>query len=156
MRQVCTDSSFVCLLAGGTCPLASFSPPTSTDLTPFLLLCSFIDELHASVSHAFDETNSFGVTLLVPSLFCGLLHDVFQRVSAYPIPIEICYGMLSHAFDETNSFGVTLFGVFTVLWASTRRFSACECSPIPIEICYGMLSDMKDTKTLSLCLFVCI
>ena len=32
------------------------------------------------------ETNSFGVTLLVPSLLCGLLHDVFQPVSAHPHP----------------------------------------------------------------------
>ncbi len=53
----------------------------------------------------FDETNSFGVTLLVPSLLCGLLHDVFQYVSAHPIPIEICYGMLSDVKD-TNTFSL--------------------------------------------------
>ncbi len=40
---------------------------------------------------------------LVSSLFCGLLHDVFQRVSVHPIPIEICYGLLSNAKD-TNTF----------------------------------------------------
>ncbi len=44
----------------------------------------------------------------MPSLLCGLLHDVFQYVSVHPIPIENCYGLLSDAFDETNSFGVTL------------------------------------------------
>jgi hypothetical protein len=44
------------------------------------------------------ETNYCGVSLfLVSSQLCGLLHDVFQRVSAHPIPIEICYGMLSDA-----------------------------------------------------------
>ena len=37
----------------------------------------------ADLSDAFDETNSFGVTLLVPSLQYGLLHDVFQDVSVH-------------------------------------------------------------------------
>ncbi len=52
------------------------------------------------------------LTLLVYLFLClhysGLLHDVFQRVSVHPIPIEFCHGLLSDAFDETNSFGVTL------------------------------------------------
>ena len=39
----------------------------------------------------------FGVTLLGPSLLCGLLHDVFQFVSIHPIPIEMCYGLLRYA-----------------------------------------------------------
>ena len=64
-----------------------------------------IEICYGLLSDAFDETNSFGVTLLVPSLFCGLLHDVFQRVSAHPIPIEICYGMLSDA-NDTNTFSL--------------------------------------------------
>jgi hypothetical protein len=110
------------------------------------------------LSDAFDETNSFGVTLLVPSLLCVLLHDVFQNVSVHPTPIEIFYGMLSDAFDETNSFGVTLFGVFTVLCPSTRRFQIVSVHPILIEICYGMLSEasgMQMILTHFLFVFVC-
>ena len=37
------------------------------------------------------------LTLFCVSTASGLLHDVFQRVSAHPIPIEICYGMLTDA-----------------------------------------------------------
>ena len=87
-------------LAGGMCwprpspPHLHFEFPL---LSPALLQIPIHVPRSAYVSNAFDETNSFGVTLLVPSLLCGLLHDVFQYVSAHPIPIEICYGMLSHA-----------------------------------------------------------
>ena len=66
-------------------------------LTHVRFRCSIRGPLFVYLSNAFDETNSFGVTLLVPSLLCGLLHDVFQYVSAHPIPIEICYGMLSYS-----------------------------------------------------------
>ncbi len=71
-----------------TCRFQRVSTPAP--LSHCYVLCAYL-------SDAFDGTNSFGVTLLVPSLLCGLLHDVFQYVSADPIPIEICYGMLSNA-----------------------------------------------------------
>ena len=58
-----------------------------------------MDILFADLSDAFDETNSFGVTLSVPSLLCDLLHDVFQYVSVHPIPIDFCYGLLSDALS---------------------------------------------------------
>jgi hypothetical protein len=45
------------------------------------------------------------LTLFCVSTASGLLHDVFQYVSAHPIPIEFCYGMLSNAKD-TNTFSV--------------------------------------------------
>ena len=45
------------------------------------------------------------LTLFCVSTASGLLHDVFQRVSVHPIPIEICYGMLSNAKD-TNTFSL--------------------------------------------------
>jgi hypothetical protein len=45
------------------------------------------------------------LTLFCVSTASGLLHDVFQNVSAHPIPIEICYGMLSDAKD-TNTFSL--------------------------------------------------
>ncbi len=51
------------------------------------------------------------LTLLVSSQLCGLLHDVFQFVSAHPIPIEICYGMLSDAKD-VNTFSLSFFFSF--------------------------------------------
>ncbi len=44
---------------------------------------NFVMGCSATLLH---ETNSFGVTLLVPSILCGLLHDVFQRVSVHPHP----------------------------------------------------------------------
>ena len=69
--------------------VGEFSPPFPLQ---------FVAHCPACVSDAFDETNSFGVTLLVPSLLCGLLHDVFQFVSFHPIPIEICYGLLRYDF----------------------------------------------------------
>jgi hypothetical protein len=47
-----------------------------------MFIC-FVDVVFVDLSDAFDETNSFGVTLLVPSLLCGLLHDVFQWVSVH-------------------------------------------------------------------------
>jgi hypothetical protein len=64
-----------------------------------------IEISYGLLSDAFDGTNSFGVTLLVSSLFCGLLHDVFQIVSVHPIPIENCYGLLRDVKD-TNTFSL--------------------------------------------------
>ncbi len=58
------------------------------------------------------ETNSFGVTFLVPSLPCGLLHDVFQYVSVHPIPIDFCYGLLSDVLPFCDM-KLTLFCVST-------------------------------------------
>ena len=40
------------------------------------------------------------LTFFCVSTASGLLHDVFQRVSAHPIPIEICYGMLRYALTR--------------------------------------------------------
>ncbi len=57
-------------------------------LNPFLTNLPSYSVPYASLSDAFDETNSFGVTLLVSSLLCGLLHNVFQTVSVHPIPMK--------------------------------------------------------------------
>jgi hypothetical protein len=48
------------------------------------------------------------LTLFCVSTASGLVHDVFQYVSAHPIPIEICYGMLSDVKD-TNTFSLSIF-----------------------------------------------
>ena len=113
-----------------------------------------IEICYGLLSDAFDETNSFGVTLSVPSLLCGLLHDVFQYVSVHPIPIDFCYGLLSDALHETNSFGVTLSMPSLLCGLLHDVFQDVSVHPIPIEICYGLLSDAKDTNTFSLC--VCV
>ena len=75
----------------------AFLDNTSLFYSSLFYSCSFVDVVFVDLSDAFDETNSFGVSLLVPSLLGGLLHDVFQTVSVHPVPIEICYGMLSDA-----------------------------------------------------------
>jgi len=57
-----------------------FSGCECSPLSPlkFVIGCS------ATRAFWWHETNSFSVTLLVSSLLCGLLHDVFQRVSVHP------------------------------------------------------------------------
>ena len=45
------------------------------------------------------------LTLFCVSTTPGLLHDVFQRVSVHPIPIDFCYGLLSDVKD-TNTFSL--------------------------------------------------
>ena len=97
-RKLTIFVSFVWVLCTSSWPSACRFQYVSTPPPPL----SHCFVLCACLSHAFDETNSFGVTLLVPSLLCGLLHDVFQLVSAHPIPIEICYGMLSNAVLLTH------------------------------------------------------
>ena len=76
----------------------------------------------------------------MPSLFCGLLHDVFQRVSAHPIPIEICYGMLRHASLSFSlslgvpiSFSVSL-GVPIATDAVVQTFVAKTCRAITDDV----------------------
>ncbi len=114
-----------------------------------------IEICYGLLSDAFDETNSFGVTLLVFSLFCGLLHDVFQYVSAHPHPhwnlLWIPQPRLFFCDTRLTILVYLFFGIFTTLRSSTRRFSGCECSPHPH---WNFVMDCSATRLMKLTLLV--
>jgi len=65
-------------------------------LTHVRFRCSIRGPLFVYLRDALHFCN-MKLTLFCVSTTSGLLHDVFQRVSVHPIPIEICYGLLSNA-----------------------------------------------------------
>ena len=119
---------------------------THHSFTPVHLACTCICMyVHADLSDAFDETNSFGVTPLVPSLLGGLLHDVFQRVSVDPVPIEICYGLLSEAKD-TNT-----FSLYVCVHMKPDGPRLRPSAPIVLQLCKCALKPMNVFLFVSVC-----
>jgi hypothetical protein len=186
---------FFCVaLAGGTCPLASFSPPTSTDLTPFLLLIyrwttrmrqprlpfgdmrlttflvwmgivwSIDDFFRPSWKDVSFPTDHFfpcsfihcirqprlpfcdmRLTFFCVSTASGLLHDVFQYVSAHSYPH---WNLLWNA-QPRLPFGdmrLTFFCVSPLLPLHTTFFSGWVFTPIPIAICCALPSVRQHTS----------
>ena len=112
---------------------------THHSFTPVHLACTCIYVyVHADLSDAFDETNSFGVTLSVPSLLCGLLHDVFQYVSVHPIPIDFCYGLLRYALTLLFCFFCRWYVSSSLSCSNFLRFESL--SPAHLWIYYSLIS----------------
>jgi hypothetical protein len=98
------------------------------------------------------ETNSSGVTLLVSSLLCGLLHDDFQNVSVHPHPhwnlLRIAQRRFAFLWHETNSFGVTLLVASLLCGRLHDVFQPVSVHPHPHWNCYGLLRYVNETKIL--------
>ena len=72
------------------------------------------------------------LTLFCVSTASGLLHDVFQYVSAHPIPIEICYGMLSPRLPFYDM-KLTFFCVSTASGLLHDVFQDVSAFPSPLK-----------------------